>query len=123
MRWGYLKPVTRHQSRVMRAMCNRPRSRLVARDSLLLLRRPETRGFGGGIDLHPDPHTRQPMAGHPAEDAVGPRRRYSKLHVVGTLLRQSLENLGGIRPRKRGVHRLVGDGAFSRNDLRAVRRS
>src|SRR3954447_799968 len=63
------------------------------------------------------------MSGHPAEDAVGSRRGNGELHVIRTLLRQTFENLGGIGPRKRGIHRLVGDGAFSRNDFRAVRRS
>ncbi len=63
------------------------------------------------------------MSGHPAEDAVGPRRGNGELHVVRTLLRQAFENLGGIGARERGIHCLVGDGAFSRNDFCAVRRS
>ena len=65
--------VTSHEGRV-----RPPSSRLVTRDSLLL-RWTESRRFGRGIDLHPDPHTRQPMARHPAEDAVGTALRHGEL--------------------------------------------
>ena len=62
------------------------------------------------IQIHiPD----RPCPGTPTKDAVGPRCGYGELNVVRALLRQTLQDLGGIGPRECWVHRLVGDGAFA----------
>src|SRR4051794_32695190 len=63
------------------------------------------------------------MSGDSTEDALGPRCGYGELHVVGSLLRQAFQRLGGVGPRNCWVRRLVGNSPLARNDLSAMRRS